>query len=239
MAIAASLSVPKVVALIPAYNQVEQVTRLVYSALAHVTTVVVIDDGSTDRTAAAAALAGAVVIAHAAYRGEEKALRTGFAWARRHGADLAFTLDADGQHDPADIPIFLEAHARSGADLIVGQRRSAPLSRWHRWAGRSGRWLLKLALSQEAPDPESGYRLYSRRLLEFLSSVDETTPPARLSYEVEILARAAAAGFTIGWVPIGTTAAQIESPGDPLGDGLGFLSVVWRLWRLRRALLTH
>jgi glycosyltransferase involved in cell wall biosynthesis len=224
----------KVVALIPAFNEVTHIEAVVRGARAHAATVLVIDDGSRDGTAAAAALAGAVVIANPVNRGKGVALRKGFDWAVRHGADLAFTLDADGQHDPAEMPDFLAEHARSGADLIIGQRAYAQMPRVRRWANRTGRLLLRLALGQELPDNQSGYRLHSRRLLAFLLAQERARTAARFSYEVEVIAHAVGAGFRISWVPIRTIYGDEASHFHPIHDSLDFLRMVWRVWRMRR-----
>lgn len=226
---------PKVVALIPAYNEVSHIEDVVRETLRHVASVLVIDDGSTDGTAAAAALAGAAVIAHPVNRGKGAALRSGFAWAVRHGADLVLTLDADGQHDPAEIPHFLEAHERTGADLIIGRRTYAEMPPVRRWANRTGRWLLRLALGRDVPDNQCGYRLHSRRLLLLLQELEEDGEPARFSYEVEIIARAIGAGYDIAWVPIRTIYGDERSHFHPIRDSMDFLRTVWRVWRTRRA----
>ncbi|MCD6291162.1 MAG: glycosyltransferase family 2 protein [Anaerolineae bacterium] len=225
-----------VVALIPAYNEVERIGDVVRGASKYADAVVVVDDGSTDGTAAAAALAGATVVAHPANRGKGAALRSGFAWAVRHGADVVITLDADGQHDPEEIPLFLDAYERTRADLIIGQRTYADMPRVRRWANRTGRRLLALALGQDVPDNQSGYRLYSRRVLAVLDEAGKSSAPTRFSYEVEVIARAIGAGCTIGWVPIRTIYAGEQSHFHPVCDSVDFLRTVWRVWRMRRVI---
>ena len=93
----------EIIALIPAYNEVRYIGDVVRGVLKHVP-VVVIDDGSSDGTGAAAALAGARVIVHSQNQGKGKALNTCFDYAVQRGAAAAITLDADGQHDPDEIP---------------------------------------------------------------------------------------------------------------------------------------
>ncbi|NOZ27929.1 MAG: glycosyltransferase family 2 protein [Chloroflexi bacterium] len=232
-------SKPRVVALIPAYNEVAQIERIVRGASGYADAVVVIDDGSDDGTAAAAALAGAAVIAHPTNRGKGAALRSGFTWAVRHGADLAFTLDADGQHDPEEMPAFLEMHERTGADLIIGQRTYAEMPRVRRWANRTGRRLLSLAMGQDVPDNQCGYRLYSRRLMMLLQEMEGEEDRDRFSYEVEVIALAVGAGYTIAWVPVRTIYGNEQSHFHPIRDSLDFLSTVWRVWRMRRAGARH
>ncbi|GAB4558495.1 MAG: glycosyltransferase family 2 protein [Anaerolineae bacterium] len=225
----------KVVAVIPAYNEVDHVESVVRGAAAYAASVVVVDDGSTDQTAAAAALAGAAVIAHPVNRGKGMALRSGFGWALRHNADLVFTLDADGQHDPAEMPRFLEAYASTQADLIIGRRTYREMPATRRWANRTGRFLLRLAMGMDVPDNQSGYRLYSRRLIELLLSLAEEASPPRFNYEVEVIARAIGAGLAVESVPIRTIYADQGSHFHPVRDSWEFLQTVWRIWRMRRA----
>ncbi len=225
----------RIATVIPAYNEVATVETVVRGALQHTRAVVVVDDGSSDGTAAAAALAGAAVIAHSVNRGKGAALRSGFAWALRHGFDLVFTLDADGQHDPDEMPRFVEAYAQTRADLIIGQRTYAGMPFIRRWANRTGRWLLRLALGQDVPDNQSGYRLYSRRLLMLLQALEDAQSPTRFSYEVDVIARAISAGYSIAWVPIRTIYGGEQSHFHPLQDSLDFLRTVWQVWQTRRA----
>lgn len=233
MGAATGLDRYRIAAVIPAYNEITTVETVVRGALQHVQAVVVVDDGSSDGTAAAAALAGATVIAHSINRGKGAALRSGFAWALRHGFDLVFTLDADGQHDPGEMPRFVEAYAQTQADLIIGQRTYTSMPFIRRWANRIGRWLLRLALGQDIPDNQSGYRLYSRRLLKLLQALEDMQSPARFSYEVDVIARVIGAGYPIAWVPIRTIYGGEQSHFHPLRDSLDFLRTVWRVWQTR------
>src|SRR5215212_5808697 len=99
-----------VLALIPGYQAGPWIRRVVTAARAHLP-VVVIDDGSTDDTAVEAEGAGAIVLRQVPNAGKGAALRVGFRHALGAGADAVVTLDADGQHDPEDIPAFLAAFA--------------------------------------------------------------------------------------------------------------------------------
>jgi polyprenyl-phospho-N-acetylgalactosaminyl synthase len=82
--------------------------------------VVVVDDGSRDDTATAARMPGAIVVRHAINRGQGAALQTGIEYAMRRGARRIVTFDADGQHDPADIPAVITA--LDDADIALGSR---------------------------------------------------------------------------------------------------------------------
>ena len=101
---------PRIIALIPAHDEATRIGAVVAGAAGHLP-VLVVDDGSTDATASEAAAAGAIVLAQRPNQGKGAVLRAGFARAIGEGVDAAVTLDADGQHDPAELPRFLTAYA--------------------------------------------------------------------------------------------------------------------------------
>lgn len=217
----------EIIALIPAYNEVRYIADVVKRTLAYAP-VVVIDDGATDGTGAAAALAGAKVIAHTVNQGKGKALNTGFEYAVQRGVAAAITLDADGQHDPDEIPRFIEAFRAGRGDIIIGQRSFAQMPAKSQFGNRVGTRLLTWAMGQPVPDNQSGYRLLSRAVM---AKVRPSS--TRFEAEVEILLRAQIAGFKIAWVPIKTIYNDKKSHFKPVSDSVLFLKMVWRIWRAR------
>src|SRR6478735_8449503 len=105
-----------ILALIPGYQEGPRIAAVVEGAHRYLP-VVVIDDGSTDDTSARAEAAGATVLRQVPNAGKGAALRAGFRYALAKGAEAVVTLDADGQHDPAEIPRFLAAFAASRPEL--------------------------------------------------------------------------------------------------------------------------
>ncbi len=217
----------KTMALIPAYNESAHIGAVVRATLRHLP-VLVVDDGSVDETAAQAEQAGAAVVRHSPNQGKGAALMAGFGWALERGYDGVLTLDADGQHDPGEIPAFAAAFERGEGDLIIGRRDFRQMPPAREWANATGSRLLSLALGQAILDNQSGYRLHSRALLE---KINLTT--RRFDAEVEILVQAVVGGFKLGWVPIRTIYADEVSHINPLLDTARFLRVVWRAWRVR------
>lgn len=217
---------PLVLALIPAWNEASRIGPIVAQASTHLP-VLVVDDGSTDDTAEIAKGAGAIVVRHSHNRGKGGALQTGFAWALERGYDAVVTLDADGQHDPAEIPKFLEALQQGAGDLIIGERDPSQMPWPRRWTTPFGSWLLSKALGVPISDNQTGYRLLTQRFLSHLrlSSVG-------FEMEVEMIAEAIRLGMPIAWVPIRTIyGIDKRSYFHPISDTWRFLCMVWRIWR--------
>ena len=200
-----------VLALIPGYQEGPRIAAVVEQARAYLP-VVVVDDGSTDDTAAQAEAAGATVLRQVPNAGKGAALRAGFRHALERGAAAVVTLDADGQHDPAEIPLFVAAFAASGGmggairgtagrpDLVVGRRDFSRMPAARRIANTVGGHAFSWAVGAHVPDNQSGYRLVGRRLME--ASLESTEHG--FEFEVEILATCIARGWPIAWVPIRT-----------------------------------
>lgn len=110
------------IAVIPAYNEEKRIAQVVRDAREVAEKVLVIDDGSTDRTAEVARAAGALVIAHLENTGAGAATMTGIEAARALGATVVVTLDADGQHDPRDVPLLLQPIREGRADIVFANR---------------------------------------------------------------------------------------------------------------------
>lgn len=217
-----------IVALIPAYNEAARVGEVVRRAKSYLP-VLVVDDGSKDETAAAAALAGAKVLMQRPNQGKGAALRAGFRKALDEGRAAVLTLDADGQHDPEEIPAFLRRFEETSADLIIGARdfRQMPLTR--RLANTSGSWLFSWALGQPVRDNQSGYRLISRRLMETMLASGEHG----FEFEVEMIVIAARSEMKIDWVPVRTIYADQGSHIKPGKHVANFARVIWQTRRGR------
>ncbi len=211
---------PAILALIPAYEEGPRIAAVVSGALAHLP-VVVVDDGSTDETAAEAEAAGATVLRQVPNAGKGAALRAGFRHALREGAEAVVTLDGDGQHDPAEIPLFLDAFAAGRPELIVGRRDFGSMPALRRLSNTLGGWLFSAAVGRRVADNQSGYRLIGRRLMTALLDSDESG----FEFEVEMIARCIALGLPIAEVPIRTIYAGAPSHIRPFAHLKSFLRV--------------
>ena len=210
-----------ILALIPAFEEGPRVAGVVLGATAHLP-VLVVDDGSSDDTALRAEKAGAAVIVQRPNQGKGAGLRAGFAWALGHEFDAVVTLDADGQHDPAEIPAFLETLERTGADLIIGRRDFSRMPPVRRLANRLGGVALSWAAGREIPDNQSGYRLLSRRLIEAVAGSTESG----FEYEIEMITTCIRAGYRLEWVPIRTIYAGEPSHIRPWRHFTSFVRMV-------------
>ncbi len=219
----------KVLALIPAYNEAERVTGVIAATLPQLP-VLVVDDGSADETAAVSESAGATVFRQIPNQGKGVALKTGFRWALNHGYEAVITLDADGQHDPAEIPVFLYWHAQHQTDLIIGERQFTKMPFPRNVSNTFGRWLFSQALGQPVRDNQSGYRLISRRLME--ATLDSRE--AGFEFEVEMIVTCVRRGYTLAGVPIRTIYAGQGSHIKPVPQTIHFFRVVWQTWRVMR-----
>lgn len=97
---------PRIVGVVPAYNEERYIASVVITALQYAERVIVVDDGSSDRTAVLARIAGAEVVQLPGNCGKGRALNAGFDHARQFDPDVIVMLDADAQHDPAEIPAW-------------------------------------------------------------------------------------------------------------------------------------
>ena len=154
------------VALTPAYQAAATVGRVVRGVREHVPRVVVVDDGSTDRTGEEAARAGAEVVRLAENGGKGTAIRAGLALVLPSDATHVAFVDADGQHDPGDLPGLLAA-ARSGDDFVIGSRMADPESTpaYRYRTNEIGSRILSRMSGHEVEDAQSGYRVVSADVL--------------------------------------------------------------------------
>lgn len=209
-----------VLALIPGYHEGPRIAAVVESARRHLP-VVVVDDGSTDDTAARAGSAGALVLIQRPNAGKGAALRMGFRHALDRGAAAVVTLDADGQHDPAEIPAFLAAFEATRPELVIGRRDFGAMPPVRRFSNTLGGWVFSAAVGRRVADNQSGFRLIGRHLMSALLDSDESG----FEFEVEMIARCIALGLPMAEVPIRTIYAGEPSHIRPWTHFTSFLRV--------------
>jgi len=215
----------KTIIVIPAFDEAVRIGRLVEAVRrAGYSDVLVVDDGSADDTARAARSAGAMVASHCCNRGAGAASRTGWEAALRMGADAVVQLDADGQHDPAEIAAVLAPVLSDEADMTIGGRlkgrsRMPVVTRLFNFIANaitymlSGIWLA---------DSQSGFRGISRGALERME-----VETSGFEFCTEMVMEAARLGLRIEQVPITTVyRPEHQAKGQNYSTGL---STVFKL----------
>ncbi len=211
---------PRILALIPAYNEQNRVAAVVTQTHAHLP-VIVVDDGSKDETSVHAEGAGATVLKQIPNAGKGAALRRGFRHMIDEGYDAVITLDADGQHDPAELPKFIDCYTANRSDLIVGYRQFHEMPPVRRLSNTFGTWLFSWAMGTQVLDNQSGYRLLSRRMVEALMETAE----AGFEFELEQLVVCVEQNYRLDWVPIRTIYEGEKSHIRPLHHVKNFVRV--------------
>lgn len=213
----------RIISLVPAYNEEQHIAAVVQQARMFLP-VLVVDDGSKDATSHIAAQAGAEVVRQVPNKGKGAALMNGFRYIIEHGYQAAIMLDADGQHDPQEIPKFLQLYQDSGPDLIIGQREFRYMPRLRRTTNTFGTWVFSWAVGQRIPDNQSGYRMLSRRMMEAMLKSRETN----FEFEVEMIVDCIRHDYKLAWVPIRTIYGDEKSHIRPLRHAYHFMRMVFQ-----------
>lgn len=215
----------KILAVIPAHNEANSIARVAAAVRALGHDVLVIDDGSSDATVDLAQKAGAMVISTGKKSGKGSALRLGFEHAVKNGYAAVIALDGDGQHDPADIKLFLECRLLSNADVINGNRMGDPKGMpWVRLATNAFMsWAISLICGQKVPDTQCGFRFITADVLKSIR-----LECSDFEIETEILVKASKQGFKIASVPITTIYRDEVSKINPLRDTWRFVVYLFK-----------
>lgn len=187
--------------------------------------IIVVNDGSTDDTEAVCAEHGVRCVSHPYGMGNGAAIKTG---ARHARGDVIVFMDADGQHDPADIARLL-ARLEAGFDMVVGARRRSSQASTARWLGNSlynrfASWMV----NREVEDLTSGFRVVrTDKFREFLHLL-----PNGFSYPTTITMAFFRSGYPVAYEPIVAAARVGRSHIRLLRDGFRFLLIMFRIGTL-------
>lgn len=193
----------RVLVILPAYNEEASVGHV----LTEIRTVLpeadllVVNDSSRDRTSETARKAGAIVLDLAVNLGIGGAMQAGYRFATKMGYDYAVQVDADGQHDPKEIPRLLTPVMEGKADIAIGSRYQSQTGYRSSRMRRVGSWFFSLAVSgivgQRITDTTSGFRAVNCRVILFYSEQYPQDYP-----EVEAVVMLHRAGFSLLEVPV-------------------------------------
>lgn len=235
---------PRVVVVMPAYNAAKTLERT-YADLPKeaVDKVILVDDVSRDETVEIARRLGLKVVIHVQNRGYGGNQKTCYLEALKDGADVVVMLHPDYQYDSRLVPELIGPILQGKADMVMGSRflsgatlaGGMPVYKYI-----SNRFLTgveNLVLRQHLSECHTGFRAYSRRLLEtipFLLNSD------KFVFDTEVIAEAVAFGFQIAEIAVPTryfAEASSVNFGSSVVYGLGTLQVMARYlldrWRLR------
>ena len=211
---------------IPAYQEVKTIGNLLTSVLKVTQTlgckyeIIVVDDGSNDRTGEEAMKAGAKVLTHPYNKGYGASLKTGITFASNN---TIIILDADGQHDPNDIPKLLSE--RQSFNMVVGARKGMSGSPLWRKPGKIViKWLVNNLTGNNIPDFNSGYRALDRKMiLSFLPIM-----PDGFSFSTTSTIAAFKAGYNVKYIPI-QVKSRIGISSVTVIDGFRTIMLIIRL----------
>ena len=207
---------------IPAYNEENNISKIIKKLQKITNKIIVCDDGSSDSTAKIAKEMGALVIQHEKNLGYGSAIRSIFLKAREVNSESLITLDSDGQHRIEDIQTILKPLQNKEADLVIGSRflnddgKNVPS---YRKVGI--KLLTKLAntsLEDNITDSQSGFRGYSQKIIQNI-----TPSESGMGVSNEILIKASKQGLKIVEVPIVILYDGDTSTHNPISHGSSVL----------------
>lgn len=217
----------RVHALIPAFNEAGTIAQVVSGVSPHVAAICVVDDGSTDGTAEAARSAGADVMANPGKRGKGAAIRAGLSRVLARDCTHVLLIDGDLQHLPEEAPLLIAEAEKTGADVVLGERRfdrlAMPASRFH--ANRIGSLALSRFMGVAIRDTQCGFRLFRVDALRGLR-----LRARGYDIETEMLVKLKRRGGRIARVPVTAVYTGQRSKLRPVRDTTKtcFLAVYYR-----------
>lgn len=205
---------------IPAYNEAASIRDVVEKALKLSGFVVVVDDASSDGMADMISNLPVTLLKNGENRGKAESLMLGMRHALKEGAEAIITLDADGQHNPEDIPRFIELAKNHPNAIVAGDRLSNksafPSARYN--ANKFANFWVGWAAGLYLPDSQCGFRLYPAKLLKEVTIKSDKS--RSFVFESEILIEAGRMGYKVVYVPIEAVYNPMSRPSHfrPVAD---------------------
>jgi glycosyltransferase involved in cell wall biosynthesis len=208
-------------ACIPAYNEEDTIQKIVTKSLPHVDRVVVCDDGSTDDTAKIARDAGAIVISQS-NQGYGAAIASLFDYSRKENAQIMVTLDGDGQHNPDQIPLLIDAITAHNVDVAIGSRfldDTTQASGYRKTGIKIITSASNYGTNFKISDSQSGFRAYSKDAIDAIHPTEQG-----MSVSTEILLKISNKGLSVAEVPITISYQGDTSEQHSVTHGVGVLA---------------
>jgi len=184
----------KIIVLIPVYNHSETIRDVVIDTMDYQHDVMVVDDGSDIEVAGILSGLDVTVVRHTRNMGKGTAILTGASKAHSMGYTHIITIDADGQHDPADLPKMISAAEKNPQSIIVGKRafEKADVPGPSVFGRSFSNFWLRVQTGQSVGDTQSGFRAYPLAILNMLNLREK-----HFSFEVEVLVKAIWSGVNV------------------------------------------
>ena len=215
-------------AVIPAHNEEKNIIDIIRKTKKYINNIIVVDDGSNDKTKELAEKAGSIVLKHIENLGKGAALKTGCDYAIKKGGKFIIALDADAQHNPNDIPRFIEKLKKY--DIVFSYRK---LSKKMPLVLRFGNWfisnVLRVLYGVSLNDTQSGFRAFSKEAYKKI-----IWNASDYSMESEMISKAGKQRLKYVQIPIETIYSD-KYKGTTIIDGIKivFNMIWWRLFNSR------
>ena len=211
----------KIIIGIPAFNEEKNIAVLIIQLKKIVDEIIVCNDGSTDLTSKIAEELGVTVINHEKNLGYGAGIKSIFLKAKEMESDMLVTVDADGQHDVRDISKVITPIQEDKAEIVIGSRfleKAENIPEYRKFGIKLITKVTNLSLNQSLTDSQSGFRAYSKKVLEKLILSDKG-----MGISTEILIKANNFDFRIGEVPIKVSYEGETSTENPVSHGTSVL----------------
>ena len=206
---------------IPAFNEEKNIAAIIIGLKKITDEIIVCNDGSTDSTGEIAKELGAIVINHEKNLGYGAGIKSIFLKAKEMKSDMLVTVDADGQHDVRDITKIVTPIQEDKAEIVIGSRfleKAENIPEYRKFGIKLITKVTNLSLNQSLTDSQSGFRAYSKKVLEKLVLSDKG-----MGISTEILIKANNFNFRIGEVPIKVSYEGETSTENPVSHGTSVL----------------
>ncbi len=206
---------------IPAYNEEKNIGAIIIQLKKIASKIIVCDDGSTDSTNSIARELGAIVISHSKNQGYGATIRSIFLKAKEIDSDVLVTIDADGQHDVADVEKIIKPIINNECDIVIGSRfleKSQDIPTYRKFGINIITKVTNASMKDNLTDSQSGFRAYNKKVIEEISPSE-----TGMGVSTEILIKASNKNLRIGEVPITVNYEGDTSTHNPVSHGTSVL----------------